>query len=136
MRIPSAAALATVIRVNVALLLGFAAVPLLAPARLLLGFGIIDPPFAVLGVVRVYAVLSIAFAAVLWGARFWLVSPAGRPTVRALMAVYAVGSLFLLLQQMAVWDGRSGLALGMGCGLLASSYARALFTQRPSDRVV
>ena len=120
------------IQANVALLVLLGATSILVPAWFLRGFGVADAPFAVLGVMRVYAVLALALASLLWTAREWLSSAAGRPGVRGLAVAYGVGSAILLLQQWSVWYGRSGLALMLSCLALCPSYARALRPLRGS----
>lgn len=46
-------------------------------------------------------VLLMALAAVLWSARFWLLSPLGASTLRVLAVIYGVSAVMLLGQQMA-----------------------------------
>lgn len=116
----------SVIQANILLfgILGGAVV--LRPDALLSGFGIPrSSPWAVYGVVRVYAVLALILAVLLWNARDWLVSPAGRGAVRGLCASYAIGTLLIFSQEWAVWDGWSGVLLMLGLLLLTLSYARA-----------
>jgi hypothetical protein len=116
----------SVIHANILLfgILGSAVV--LRPDEMLSGFGIPrSSPWAVYGVVRVYAVLALTLAVLLWNARDWLVSPAGRGAVRGLCASYTIGTLFIFGQEWAVWEGRSGVLLMLGFLLLALSYARA-----------
>jgi len=125
-------ALHSAIRLNVALLVLLGAASLLAPAWFLRGFSIVDAPFAVLGVVRVYAVLALALASLLWTAREWLGSPAGRSGVRGLAIAYGVGTAILFLQQWSVWYGRSGLALMLSCLALCVSFTLALRPLRGS----
>jgi len=125
-------ALHSAIRVNVALLVLLGAVSLLAPAWFLRGFSIVHAPFAVLGIVRVYAVLALALASLLWTAREWLSSPAGRSGVRGLAIAYGVGTALLFLQQWSVWYGRSGLALMLSSLVLSASYGAALRSPRES----
>lgn len=115
---------------NVVLLALLAAFALLAPSVVLDGFGITQAPFAVLGLVRVLAVLAIVLAAIVWTARSWLESPDGRATVVALTIAYAFGAVFLFTQQWTVWFGRSGVGLTLGCAELAISYGRALWKSR------
>ena len=122
----SASVLRSAVRLNIGLLVMLAAMPLLAPGSFLRGFGIADTSYAVMGLVRVYIAFALVLAIVLWGARDWLQSAAGRATVRSLTVGYAVAALFLLGQQWTVWYGRSGLALMFGCAVLALKYARAL----------
>ncbi|MFI5233820.1 MAG: hypothetical protein ACHQSE_15080 [Gemmatimonadales bacterium] len=122
----SAAAIRSAVVANVALLVLLAAFPVLTPDRFLAGFGISNAPFAVFGLVRVFAVFSIVLATVVWSARDWLQSPAGRPAVVALTGAYAFGALLLFTQQWAVWYGRSGVGLTLGCAALAFSYGKAL----------
>lgn len=120
----------TAVVTNVALLALLAAFSLLAPGVLLDGFGITQAPFAVLGLVRIFAVFAVVLAAIVWAARDWLESPAGRAAVVALTVAYAVGAVFLFMQQWAVWYGRSGLGLALGCTELALSYGRTLWQTR------
>lgn len=121
-RVANASALQSAIQLNVALLVVLAAVSLVAPVSLLRGFGIVDAPFAVLGIVRVFAVLAVALGAFIWSARGWLTSPSGVGGVRALALAYGLGSVILVIQQWSVWYGRSGVALMLGCAVLAASY--------------
>ncbi len=124
-------ALQWAVGLNVALLVLLGAFPLLAPGVLLRGFGIADASFAVMGLVRVFAVFALLLAVLVWGARHWLQSAAGRFTVGALAAAYALSALLLFTQQWALWDGRSGVALMLGCVALALSYGGALRRSRP-----
>ena len=121
------ASLASAVRLNVVLLGILAAAAILTPVQLLSGFGIANAPWAVFGLVRVFAVFALVLAVVLWGARGWLQSTAGQNTVRALTAAYAASALLLCGQQWAVWYGRSGVSLVFGCAILAASYGRAAF---------
>jgi hypothetical protein len=54
-----------------------------------------------LGVIRLTGVLLMALAAVLWSARFWLLSSLGAPTLRTLAVIYGVSAVMVLAQQMA-----------------------------------
>ena len=117
---------------NVALLVALAAFPLVAPVRFLDGFGISNASFAVFGLVRIFAVFAIVLAAIVWTARRWLESPAGRPSVAVLTVAYGVGAALLFIQQWAVWYGRSGVALTLGCAVIALSYGRSLVASRPA----
>lgn len=116
--------LRSVIHSNILMLTILGAAAIVTPGELLSGFGIERASWAVYGVVRVYAVFALALAALLWSARDWLISPAGRGGVRGLAATYTLGSLFIFVQQWSVWDGRSGVELMLGFLLLALSYAR------------
>ncbi len=129
-------ALKAAVRLNVALLLVLGAIPVLAPGALLRGFGIANASFAVMGLVRVYAVFALLLAILLWGAQEWLQSPSGRFTAGALAAAYGLGALLLFTQQWALWDGRSGVALIVGCAMLALSYGVALGTSRTASAPV
>lgn len=122
----SSAAVQSAVVANVALLLLLAAFPVLAPDRFLAGFGISNASFAVFGLARVFAVFAVVLATVVWSARDWLRSPAGRPAVVALTGAYAFGALLLFTQQWAVWYGRSGVGLTLGCAALAFSYGKSL----------
>lgn len=126
----SSTAVRSAVVANVALLGVLAAFPVLAPERFLSGFGMSDAPFAVFGLVRVFAVFSMVLAAILWSSREWLASEAGRAAVVALAIAYAVGALLLFLEQWSVWYGRSGVGLALGCAALAFSYGRALSSSR------
>ena len=114
------------IQANVVLLVLLGATSLLAPAWFLRGFSVADAPFAVLGVVRVYSVLALALASLLWTARHWMASAAGRSGVRGLAVAYGAGTAILFMQQWSVWDGTSGLALLLSCLILTVSYTLAL----------
>lgn len=122
------ASLASAVRLNVVLLAILAAAAIVTPVQLLSGFGIANAPWAVFGLVRIFAVFALVLAVVLWSARDWLQSKAGQNTVRALTAAYAASALFLFLQQWTVWYGRSGLSLVFGCAILAVSYGLAAFS--------
>jgi hypothetical protein len=96
------------------------------PDAMLSGFGIPrSSPWAVYGVIRMFAVFALILSVLLWNAREWLVSPAGRGAVRGLCASYAIGTLLIFSQEWGVWDGRSGVLLTLGSLLLALSYAQA-----------
>jgi hypothetical protein len=123
------------IHANVVLLVLLGATSILAPAWFLRGFGVADAPFAVLGVARVYSVLALALASLLWTARHWLATPAGRSGVRGLAIAYGAGTAILLMQQWSVWYGRSGLALLLSCLALTVSYTLALRPLRESQGV-
>jgi hypothetical protein len=129
----SSRAVRSAIHMNVALLGILGAVVLVAPTPLLRGFGIADAPYAVYGLVRVLALLALVMAVLLWSARAWLATPDGRPARIALAAAYGTGAAFLFLQQRAVWNGRSGVALFLGFAALAASYGLAA---RPVARPV
>lgn len=118
------------VRLNVTLLGILGAAAVLAPVQLLRGFGVASAPFAVFGIIRVFAVFALLLAVVLWGARTWLESDAGQGTVRALAVAYAAGTVWLFVQQWTVWYGRTGLALVSGCAVLAISYGRAKSVSR------
>ena len=120
------------IKTNVVLLLVLSAFVLIAPITLLRGVGVENPPFAVLGLVRVYAVLGCVLATLLWQSRRWLCSADGARSVQALVVAHAAGAAFVFLQQLSVWNGRTGVGLFWGCAALAIMYARAL---RASNRV-
>jgi hypothetical protein len=126
----SAAAVRSAVVSNVALLVLLAGFPVLAPDRFLAGFGISNASFAVFGLVRVFAVFAIVLAAIVWSARDWLQSPAGRPAVVTLTVAYGLGALLLFTQQWAVWYGRSGLGLALGCTALSLAYGKALAQSR------
>lgn len=74
---------------------------LLFPAVLLRGLGAPDASLAVLGVMRLAGVAVLALAAILWSARFWLLSPLGASTLRTLSVIYGIGAVMLLAQQIA-----------------------------------
>ena len=74
---------------------------LVFPAVLLRGLGVLDPSVAIVGVVRLAGVVPLALAAVLWSARFWLLSSLGASTLRVLAVIYGIGAVMLLGQQMA-----------------------------------
>jgi hypothetical protein len=74
---------------------------LVFPAALLRGLGVPEYSPAVLGIIRMAGVLLLALAAVLWSARFWLLSPLGASTLRVLAVIYGVSAVMLLGQQMA-----------------------------------
>ncbi len=82
------------------------------------------------------ALLLTAWGVLLWGAQEWLQSPAGRSTVGALAAAYGLSALLLFTQQWALWDGRSGVALMLGCAMLGLSYAAALGASRAAGAPV
>jgi Na+-translocating ferredoxin:NAD+ oxidoreductase RnfA subunit len=95
-----------VVRLNVihasAVGLGACAIAALVfPAVLLSGLGVPEPGPAIQGVIRLAGVLLLALAAVLWSARFWLLSPLGASTLRTLAVIYGVGAVMLLAQQIA-----------------------------------
>jgi hypothetical protein len=95
-----------VIRLNVihasAIGLGACAVAALAfPAALLRGLGVPEYSMPVLGVIRLTGVLVLALAAVLWSARFWLLSTSGASTLRILAVIYGISAVMLLGQQVA-----------------------------------
>ncbi|MBI3568728.1 MAG: hypothetical protein HY084_11075 [Gemmatimonadetes bacterium] len=117
--------LRSVIHSNVLMLFGLGCAALVKPRELLEGFGIARAPWAVYGVLRVYAVFALVLAVFLWTARDWLASPGGRGAVRGLAVTYTLGTLFIFGQQWSVWDGRSGVGLMLGFLLLALSYARS-----------
>ena len=125
----SASVLRSAVRLNIGLLVMLAAMPLLAPGSFLRGFGIADTSYAVMGLVRVYIAFALVLAIVLWGARDWLQSSAGRATVCGLSVGYAVSAMLLFIQQRAVWYGRSGVALMFGCAVLALAYGGALMVE-------
>jgi hypothetical protein len=72
--------------------------------------------------VRACAALALAFGTLLWSARAWLASPAGRPAVRNLALAYLAGAIVIGSQQWTVWSGRTGLALVLACAGLAVAY--------------
>ena len=74
---------------------------LLFPAVLLSGLGVPESGPAIQGVIRLAGVLLLALAAVLWSARFWLLSPLGASTLRNLAVIYGIGAVMLLAQQMS-----------------------------------
>lgn len=74
---------------------------LVVPSVLLRGLGVPDSSLATHGVIRLVGVLLIALAAVLWSARFWLLSSLGASTLRTLAVIYGIGAVMLLAQQMA-----------------------------------
>src|ERR1039457_4162621 len=86
----------SVIHANILLfgILGSAVV--FRPDAMLSGFGIPrSSPWAVYGVIRVFAVFALILSVILWNAREWLVSPAGRGAVRGLCASYTIGTLLI-----------------------------------------
>lgn len=94
------------VRLNVihasAIGLGASAIAALVfPGALLRGLGVPDYSIAILGVIRLSGVLLLALAAVLWSARFWLLSPLGASTLRTLAVIYGIGAVMLIAQQMA-----------------------------------
>ena len=74
---------------------------LVFPAALLRGLGVLDPSVAIVGVMRLAGVVPLALAAVLWSARFWLLSSLGASTLRVLSVIYGISAVMLLAQQMA-----------------------------------
>src|SRR6188474_1026034 len=114
--------LQTVVQGNVVMLGVLATALLLAPGRVLSGFGIAEAPVAVLGLTRVIATMAGILAAVLWGVRESLGTRDGRFALRLLIVAHALGAVLLFAQQWSVWDGRSGVALSLGCALLAVQY--------------
>ncbi|CAG0930226.1 hypothetical protein PLCT1_01312 [Planctomycetaceae bacterium] len=71
------------------------------PGALLRGLGVPDNSVAMFGVIRLSGVLLLALAAVLWSARFWLLSSLGAPTLRVLAVIHAVSAVMLIGQQAA-----------------------------------
>jgi hypothetical protein len=115
-------AIQSTIKTNVAFVAILGAVVLLNPTLILRGFGIFEPSFAVLGVVRMYSVMAIVLGTLLWSSRTWLASPAGRATRRAMAIAYGIAAILLTTQQWTVWYGRTGVALTFGCIILAFGY--------------
>ncbi len=110
------------IKINVVLVAVLAAVVLVEPTLILSGFGIVEPSFAMLGVVRMYSVLAIVLGTLLWNSRGWLASSAGRTTRRAMAIAYGVAAVLVMAQQWTVWYGRTGVALSFGCIILAFGF--------------
>ncbi len=127
----SQVALDMAIRLNLVLLLALVAMALFAPGDLLDGFGMGGATFAALGLIRLLAVLALVLAVLLWSARHWLQSTAGRPALGALTAAYGAGAVLISLQQMSVWSGQSGVVLMSGCILLTMAYGLAYWVARP-----
>lgn len=104
--------------------LGAGAVAALAfPAALLRGLGVPDYSLASLGVMRLTGVLLLALAAVLWSARFWLLSSLGAPTLRVLAVIYGVGAVMLLAQQVAAGRVAESVIPILYASMLAWEYA-------------
>ena len=96
---------------------------LLFPAVLLRGLGVPDSPVEIQGVIRLAGVLLIALAAVLWSARFWLLSSLGASTLRILAVIYGVGAVMLLGQQMAAGRVLESTVPVLYMSILALEYA-------------
>jgi hypothetical protein len=117
-----------VFRLNVihasAIGLGACAIAALAfPAALLRGLGVVDPSVAILGVMRLAGVVLLALAAVLWSARFWLLSSLGASTLRILAVIYGISAVMLLGQQMAAGRVLESAIPIIYVSLLAYEYA-------------
>ena len=96
---------------------------LVVPAALLRGLGVPDSSVAIQGVVRLAGVLLIALAAVLWSARFWLLSSLGASTLRILAVIYGVGAVMLLGQQLAAGRMLESTVPILYMSILAVEYA-------------
>lgn len=96
---------------------------LLFPAVLLRGLGVPDSPVEIQGVIRLAGVLLIALGAVLWSARFWLLSSLGASTLRILAVIYGVGAVMLLGQQMAAGRVLESTVPVLYMSILALEYA-------------
>lgn len=100
-----------------------AIVALIFPAILLRGLGAPDTSIEILGVIRLTGVLLLALAAVLWSARFWLLSPLGASTLRNLSVIYGIGAVMLLAQQMTAGRVIESVVPIVYMSLLALEYA-------------
>lgn len=100
-----------------------AIVALVFPAVLLRGLGVPDASIEILGVIRLAGVLLLALAAVLWSARFWLLSPLGAATLRTLSVIYGISAVMLLAQQMAAGRVLESVVPIVYVSLLAVEYA-------------
>ncbi len=96
---------------------------LVFPAALLRGLGVVDPSVEILGVMRLAGVIPLALAAVLWSARFWLLSSLGASTLRVLAVIYGIGAVMLLGQQMAAGRMLESAIPIIYVSLLAFEYA-------------
>lgn len=96
---------------------------LIFPAVLLRGLGVPDSSVEIQGVIRLAGVLLIALAAVLWSARFWLLSSLGASTLRILAVIYGVGAVMLLGQQLAAGRVLESTAPVLYMSILAFEYA-------------
>lgn len=104
--------------------LGAGALAALAfPAALLRGLGVLDESVALLGVIRLAGVFLLALAAVLWSARFWLLSSLGAPTLRVLAVTHAAGAVMLLAQQVAAGRVAESAVPIFFVAVLAQEYA-------------
>jgi hypothetical protein len=95
------------------------------PSVLLTGLGVPDQTLALLGVARLAGVLLLALAAVLWSARFWLLSPAGAPTLRILCVIHAMSAIMLLAQQVQAGNALESAIPILFLSLLAIDFAAA-----------
>lgn len=96
---------------------------LLFPGALLRGLGVPDSTLAIHGVIRLSGVVLLALAAVLWSARFWLLSPLGAPTLRTLAVIYGIGAVMLMAQQIAAARLLESLIPIIYMSLVAFEYA-------------
>lgn len=96
---------------------------LIFPAVLLRGLGVFDPSVAILGVMRLAGVVPLALAAVLWSARFWLLSSLGASTLRVLAVIYGISAVMLLGQQLAAGRMLESAIPIIYVSLLAFEYA-------------
>lgn len=96
---------------------------LVVPSVLLRGLGVPDSSLATIGVIRLVGILLIALAAVLWSARFWLLSSLGASTLRILAVIYGIGAVMLLAQQMAAGRVLESMVPILYMSILAVEYA-------------
>ncbi len=114
----------TLLRGN-ALLLLFGALALLAfPVPILARLSIPAPNLGVLALSRVLAAVLLVLAAGLWSSKVWFGTPAAAPAATLIATAYTTGALLVLAQQIAIWDGRFGIALFFAFGILALEYFR------------
>lgn len=112
----------TLLRANALILLAGALALLAFPTPILVRLSIPAPSLGVLALSRVLAAVLLVLAAGLWSSGPWFGSPAAAPAAKLIAAAYAVGALLVLAQQVAIWDGRVGVALFLAFGIMAFEY--------------
>lgn len=114
----------TLLRGN-ALMVVFGALALLAfPLPILERLTIPAPSLGVLALSRLLAAVLLVLAAGLWSSEAWFGTPAAASAATLIATAYALGALLVLAQQLAIWDGRLGIALFFAFGILALEYFR------------
>ena len=123
-----------IVRLHTGILVAAGLALLIAPGAILASFGVLDPTFPVLSLIRVMAGMMFVLAAAVSPVP-QLPAPARAYALTVIAAAYAVLSALCLMQQVAIWSSTAGALLSAELMLHAAAFAWLAISERKAFAV-